>query len=96
MYGKGQLTNSLITKARGIVAIYYSIPGNLNETEIGTRVRWLLTKGVFRYGGIDILVFLLLLSIYWLITDLFQAKNLLLSSPLCFTSDDRSYQISMV
>jgi hypothetical protein len=56
MYGKGQLTNSLITKARSIVATYYAIPGHLSEDEIADRVRWLLSKGIFRYGGVNIAV----------------------------------------
>jgi len=56
MYGKGQLTNTLITKARNTVTTYYSIPGQLSEPEIGERVHWLLSKGIFRYGGIDLMV----------------------------------------
>ena len=56
MYGKGMLTNSLITKARSTVATYYAIPGNLTPEEIGSRARWLITKGVFRYGGVNVTV----------------------------------------
>jgi len=56
MYGKGQLTNTLITKARSTVATYYSIPGHLSEEQIADRVGWLLSKGIFQYGGIDLIV----------------------------------------
>jgi len=56
MYGKGQLTNTLITKARNTVTTYYSIPGQLSEQESGEHVRWLLSKGIFWYGGIDLMV----------------------------------------
>ena len=59
MYGKGQLTNSLITKARGIVGTYYGIPGHLSVEEVGNRVRWLLNKGIFRYGHVNLTVCLI-------------------------------------
>lgn len=70
MYGKGQLTNSLITKARSTVATYYSIPGQLSEEEISDRVRWLLFKGKFRYGGVNTQVYNFFAYSWTILTEL--------------------------
>ena len=82
MYGKGQLTNALITKAKSTVAVYYSIPGDLTPEDISIRVRWLLTKGVFRYGGINLTVEMFLwISLKNNANFLFKAKTYNLQAP---------------
>ena len=39
-----------------MVSTYYNIPGELSQEDIGSRARWLVNKGIFRYGGINLTV----------------------------------------
>ncbi|KAJ3497637.1 hypothetical protein NMY22_g19678 [Coprinellus aureogranulatus] len=52
LYGKGVLLNTLIRKARLIVASNYGLTGT--KSVVSARVAWLLKKNQFKYGGIDI------------------------------------------
>jgi hypothetical protein len=40
-------------KARERIEAAYGIPGKLDKDGIADRVRWLLQKGRFKFGGID-------------------------------------------
>jgi hypothetical protein len=52
-YGCGGLLNSIGNKAREHIEAAYGIPGNLDKDQTADRVRWLLSKGRFKFSGID-------------------------------------------
>jgi hypothetical protein len=52
-YGHGGLLDSIGNKAHERIEAAYGIPGNLDKDQITDRVRWLLSKGHFKFGGID-------------------------------------------
>ena len=53
---KGNLTTLLSTKTKGVLGAHYHIPGTFLTSEIQEKVFWLLQGGVFKFGGIDIVV----------------------------------------
>ena len=53
---KDNLTTLLSTKTKGVLGAHYHIPGTFSTSEIQEKVSWLLQDGVFKFGGIDIVV----------------------------------------
>lgn len=51
------------------VEMFYCVPGDLDPSQIRKRVEWLVTNGVFRFGGIDISVSLHILDLIFIIIN---------------------------
>jgi hypothetical protein len=67
MYGRGNLLSSLVTKVKLVLAGEYRLPGGLKANAIIEHVKWLLEDSHFKYGKLDLEVFVIIFEGSWLI-----------------------------